>query len=111
MKKCTLCVDRIYNQTFAPEDRIPACVRACPTGARHFGDLGDPASAVSQLVKEREGFDLLPEMGFKPVNKYLPPRPRRDQAAAPQPASETPAVNTGSLADRFFAWADKTLSR
>ena len=80
MKKCTLCVDRIYNETFAPEDRVPACVRACPTGARHFGDLGDPDSAVSQLVKEREGFDLLPEMGFKPVNKYLPPRARRDQA-------------------------------
>jgi Fe-S-cluster-containing dehydrogenase component len=111
MKKCTLCVDRIYNQTFAPEDRIPACVRACPTGARHFGDLGDPASAVSQLVKERQGFDLLPEMGFKPTNKYLPPRPRRDQTAVPQPAMETPAVNSGSLADRFFAWADKTLSR
>ena len=51
MKKCTLCVDRIYNETFAPEDRVPACVRACPTGARHFGDLGDPDSAVSQLVQ------------------------------------------------------------
>jgi len=87
-------------------------VRACPTGARHFGDLGDPASAVSQLVKEREGFDLLPDMGFKPTNKYLPPRPRRDQAAAsPQPAAETPAEHSGSLADRFFAWADRTLSR
>ena len=78
MKKCTLCVDRIYNETMAPEDRIPACVRACPTGARHFGDLGDPASAVSRLVAERGGFDLMPEFGFKPVNKYLPPRPRKD---------------------------------
>jgi len=112
MKKCTLCVDRIYNESFAPEDRVPACVRACPTGARHFGDLGDPDSAVSQLVSERGGFDLLPEMEFKPVNKYLPPRPRRDQTAQPAPrAVEQPATNSGSLADRFFAWADKTLAR
>ena len=36
MKKCTLCVDRIYNETMAPEDRIPACVRACPTGRAAF---------------------------------------------------------------------------
>jgi hypothetical protein len=87
-------------------------VRACPTGARHFGDLGDPESDVSQLVKERGGFDLLPEMGFKPVNKYLPPRPRRDQAVAPaQPAAEQPAAQSGSLTDRFFAWADQALSR
>ena len=96
--RCTLCL---------------SCVSACPTGARHFGDLGDPSSAVSQLVKEREGFDLLPEMGFKPVNKYLPPRPRRDQtaAASAQAPAEQPAAGTGSLADRFFAWADRALSR
>ena len=42
MKKCTLCIDRIYNVNLAEEDRTPACVRACPTGARHFGDLADP---------------------------------------------------------------------
>ncbi len=112
MKKCTLCVDRIYNETFAPEDRVPACVRACPTGARHFGDLGDPDSAVSKLVSEREGFDLLPEFGFKPVNKYLPPRPRRDSATMPAaPAIAEPITSSGSLTDRFFAWADKTLAR
>ena len=35
MKKCTLCVDRIYNENFVEEDRVPACVKACPTGARH----------------------------------------------------------------------------
>ncbi|TIT10085.1 MAG: 4Fe-4S dicluster domain-containing protein, partial [Mesorhizobium sp.] len=34
MKKCTLCVDRIYNDNLAEEDRMPACVAACPTGAR-----------------------------------------------------------------------------
>ena len=33
MKKCTLCVDRIYDTTMTAEERRPACVRACPTGA------------------------------------------------------------------------------
>jgi Fe-S-cluster-containing dehydrogenase component len=116
MKKCTLCVDRIYNLHLPEEDRIPACVRACPTGARHFGDLGDPSSAVSQLVAERGGFDLLPEFGYKPVNKYLPPRPRRDAtaetAARPGPASaETAGGAPGAAADRLFAWIDRVLSR
>jgi Fe-S-cluster-containing dehydrogenase component len=111
MKKCTLCVDRIYNETMAPEDRIPACVRACPTGARHFGDLGDPASAVSRLVKEREGFDLLPEFGYKPVNKYLPPRPRKDHAPPGIVQGLPVSASPGSSVDWFFAWVDKTLSR
>ena len=64
--------------TTSPEqERVPACVATCPAQARHFGDLGDPDSEVSQLVAERGGYDLMPEMGYKPVNKYLPPRKRR----------------------------------
>jgi Fe-S-cluster-containing dehydrogenase component len=119
MKKCTLCVDRIYNEHLPEEDRVPACVRACPTGARHFGDLGDPESDVSQLVAERGGFDLLPEFGYKPVNKYLPPRPRRDATtthaelpgtAAPR-NGEAAGNATGAAADRLFAWVDRMLSR
>ena len=108
MKKCTLCVDRIYNQNLVEEDRIPACVRACPTGARHFGDLGDPESDVSKLVRDRGGFDLLPEFGYKPVNKYLPPRERHDPPAAPQPLT---SLTSKSKADSLFAWADRLLSR
>ena len=81
MKKCTLCIDRIYNDNLAP--RATACRPAsptCPTGARHFGDLGDPEVARSRkLVAERGGVDLMPELGYKPTNKYLPPRPRRAQ--------------------------------
>jgi sulfite dehydrogenase (quinone) subunit SoeB len=114
MKKCTLCVDRIYNDHLSEEDRIPACVRACPTGARHFGDLGDPASAVSQLVADRAGYDLLPELGYKPVNKYLPPRPRRDGPVAQQPARDTAEPTggaAGAAADKLFAWVDRILSR
>ncbi|MGE0242092.1 MAG: 4Fe-4S dicluster domain-containing protein [Parvibaculaceae bacterium] len=111
MKKCTLCVDRIYNENFAVEDRVPACVKACPTGARHFGDLGDADSEVSCLVAERGGYDLLPEMGYKPVNKYLPPRPRSSAKTAATAAS-TPAEDGGkTVMDEFFRWADRLLSR
>jgi len=111
MKKCTLCVDRIYNETLEPEDRVPACVRACPTGARHFGDLGDETSAVSRLVAERGGYDLMPEMGYKPVNKYLPPRPRRDATTQHAPTSVSGSTKPGAAIERLFAWADKVLSR
>lgn len=107
MKKCTLCIDRIYNENLAEEDRVPACVAACPTGARHFGDLGDPQSPVSQLVDERGGVDLMPEMGYRPVNKYLPPRPRRAAGPEGAPTSLEPAVPEGG----FLAWVDRVLSR
>jgi Fe-S-cluster-containing dehydrogenase component len=110
MKKCTLCIDRIYNENFVPEDRIPACVKACPTGARHFGDLGDAESKVSRLVAERQGYDLLPEMGYKPVNKYLPPR-RRSRAEASPPATAPAASGGKTVMDEFFRWADRLLSR
>ena len=42
MKKCTLCVDRIYDQTLPETERKPACVLACPADARIFGDVHDP---------------------------------------------------------------------
>jgi Fe-S-cluster-containing dehydrogenase component len=109
MKKCTLCIDRIYNDNLAPEDRTPACVRTCPAGARHFGDLGDPDSEVSQLVAERQGIDLMPEMGTKPVNKYLPPRPRDEEPVMDvlgpllDPVADTP--------DGLLGWLDRQLSR
>lgn len=109
MKKCTLCVDRIYNENFAVEDRVPACVKACPTGARHFGDLGDAESKVSRLVAERGGYDLLPEMGYKPVNKYLPPRKR--QPAAKTQMDEPVSTDGKTVMDGFFRWADRLLSR
>ncbi|HEY2395479.1 MAG TPA: 4Fe-4S dicluster domain-containing protein [Rudaea sp.] len=110
MQKCTLCVDRIYNESFDEIDRQPACVMACPTRARHFGDLGDPDSAVSKLVAERGGYDLMPEMGYRPVNQYLPPRPRRDGncAGATPPAEEKVDFSTAPL---LLRWMDKLLSR
>ena len=109
MKKCTLCIDRIYNETFDPEDRVPACVATCPASARHFGDLGDPNSAVSKLVAEREGFNLMEELGYAPTNKYLPPRPRQQtQGCTGAPARLAPAQPTA--AGGLLGWLDRLLS-
>jgi sulfite dehydrogenase (quinone) subunit SoeB len=103
MKKCTLCVDRIYNETLPEEDREPACVRTCPTNARHFGDLADPTSQVSQLVASRGGFDLMPDMGTKPTNKYLPPRKKRPGNASPlAPLLDVNATGIAGWLDRML---------
>lgn len=110
MKKCTLCVDRIYNETLPEIDREPACVRTCPSGARHYGDLGDPSSAVSLLVQARGGVDLMPEMGTRPVNKYLPPRPRDTLPEAPANLAALCDPTTDGLRG-FLGWIDRTLKR
>ena len=104
MKKCTLCVDRIYNDNLPEVDRVPACVRTCPAGARHFGDLGDPESAVSQLVAERGGMELMPEQGTKPVNRYLPPRLRDAITKKAEPLAPVAEEPKG-----FLGWLDKAL--
>jgi sulfite dehydrogenase (quinone) subunit SoeB len=74
MKKCTLCVDRIYDTTLAEIDRKPSCVKACPTSARLFGDVHDPESVVSKAIRDNAGYALMPEWGTHPANHYLPRR-------------------------------------
>jgi Fe-S-cluster-containing dehydrogenase component len=105
MKKCTLCVDRIYNENLEEAERQPACVQACPTKARHFGDLGDPESDISKLVAARGGVDLMPQLGYKPTNQYLPPRPRRDGSCGGE-ATDEEAVRASPV-----AWLDRILRR
>lgn len=78
MKKCTLCVDRIYDERLPESERKPACVLSCPTSSRVFGDFDDPNSEVSRLTVEREGAALMPELGYKPTNRYLPPRQKSE---------------------------------
>ena len=84
---------------------MPACVAACPTGARHFGDFSDPQSAVSVLSRERGGVELMPELGYRPTNRYLPPRARscQDTSIAPLEA----VGGEGGL----LGWIDRLLSR
>ena len=108
MKKCTLCVDKIYNENLEEVDRVPACVATCPVSARHFGDLGDSDSDVSRLVAARAGYDLMPEMNYKPTNKYLPPRQRCHDTAptGPLPGDVRPGSDQPLL-----RWVDRFLSR
>ena len=78
MKKCTLCVDRIYDENLPEDERKPACVMTCPSHARYFGDFDDPNSEVSIISRERNGEQLMPELGYQPVNKYLRPREKKN---------------------------------
>jgi hypothetical protein len=59
---------------------------------------------VSRLVAERGGVDLLPEMGTRPVNKYLPPRPKDQACGAPLP-------EVAATAQGFLGWLDRALAR
>ena len=110
MKKCTLCVDRIYDERLPEEERQPACVLACPTHARHFGDFADPESNVSTLTRERGGFGLLSELGYAPVNQYLPPRDVPAVATAPASAVQAGEGGGAGALSRLIARARAVLA-
>ena len=64
-QKCTLCVHRI------DEGLEPACVETCPTKTLVFGDLNDPDSEISELIRKRESFQPRAELGTDPCVFYL----------------------------------------
>lgn len=64
VEKCTFCAHRVDR------GERPACVDICRVNARFWGDLDDPESDVSKLLKEREYEQLLDENGTGP-NVYL----------------------------------------
>lgn len=64
-EKCTLCRER------TDRGEEPMCVVCCPTHARIFGDLDDPASEVSKAVVERKAHALLEEQGTRPQVYYF----------------------------------------
>ena len=64
-EKCTLCRER------TDRGEEPMCVVCCPSHARIFGDLDDPASEVSKAVVERKAHVLLEEQGTRPQVYYF----------------------------------------
>ena len=83
MEKCTFCVQRIRSAKeqarlagrdgLVDGEVVPACVQTCPTGALVFGDIGDPESRVSQLIRgeQERSYHVLGQVGTRPAITYF----------------------------------------
>jgi molybdopterin-containing oxidoreductase family iron-sulfur binding subunit len=60
MEKCHFCLQRTRA------GRYPACLEVCPTGARKFGNVLDPESEISYILKHKRVFVLKEEVGTLP---------------------------------------------
>jgi molybdopterin-containing oxidoreductase family iron-sulfur binding subunit len=65
VEKCTFCIQRVR------EGRYPACLEACPVGARKFGNLLDPNSEIRYLLAHKRTFVLKSELQTRPKFFYF----------------------------------------
>lgn len=65
VEKCTFCIQRTRN------GHTTRCTEVCPVGARKFGDLNDPESEVSEILRTRRSFRLKEELGTEPAIWYV----------------------------------------
>ena len=65
MEKCTFCIQR------SRQGQNPACVEACPTGARIFGNLLDPSSTIRWVLENKKVFRLKEDLGTEPKFWYF----------------------------------------
>ncbi|MFI0406506.1 4Fe-4S dicluster domain-containing protein [Actinomadura sp. 3N508] len=66
--KCTLCEHRTSLGS------QPACVEACPTQCRIFGDLDDENSAIATKIRDNPTDVWKPEAGTQPRVSYIDPK-------------------------------------
>jgi molybdopterin-containing oxidoreductase family iron-sulfur binding subunit len=73
VRKCTFCVHLQDEQGHYDKatGRWPACAKTCTGHAIYFGDLNDPESDVSRLLRERQAIRLKEELGTEPNVYYL----------------------------------------
>lgn len=80
VEKCTFCIHRIKqaeekakkeNRKIRDGEISPACVLTCMGKARFFGDLNDPESEVSRLVRSGRAYRLKEHLGNNPKVFYL----------------------------------------
>jgi molybdopterin-containing oxidoreductase family iron-sulfur binding subunit len=65
VEKCTFCIQRVRD------GRYPACVEACPVGARKFGDLRDPDSEIRYIIEHKRVLVLKEELNTLPKFFYF----------------------------------------
>ena len=83
MEKCSLCVQRIQLGKLEAKKQkrrtrdgeiVTACAQSCPTEAILFGDMRDPSSRLSQLLRREDGeraFHMLDSLNVQPNVTYL----------------------------------------
>lgn len=64
VEKCHFCIQRTRKE------QQPACMEACPTGARVFGNLLDPNSEIRYVLEYKTVFRLKEELGTEPKFWY-----------------------------------------
>ena len=64
-EKCSMCKER------TDRGEEPMCVVCCPARARTYGDLDDPNSNVSKLIRDKNAYQLLPDRGTNPQVYYF----------------------------------------
>ena len=65
VEKCTFCIQRVR------QGKYPACVEACPVGARKFGNLLDEKSEIRLMMKNKKVFILKKELNTQPSFFYF----------------------------------------
>jgi len=65
VEKCTFCIQRTRN------GRYPACVEACPVGARKFGNLLDPDSEIRYIIEHKRVLVLKEDLNTLPKFFYF----------------------------------------
>ena len=111
MKKCTLCVDRIYDETLDPSRPATGVRDGVPDPRAAFRRSRRSGVGGLELVAERGGYALMPEFGYQPVNRYLPPRPRRDGCDAPKAQAPREETLDRDQLPGVLRWLDRALSR
>lgn len=80
MEKCSFCVQKIQagklqakmeNRPLKDGDIQTACSTSCPADAIVFGDMNDPNSEVSKLIRNKRSYTLLDEYNVKSSVNYM----------------------------------------